>query len=209
VANQTWAGLANWGTAWTGAGTALSSAATATISPQPSANYDFPVQNGGLYGGWYTGLILRVTARGFLTTTATAGTLIWLLAANTANGASATYTTLATTGSLTTTTSVFTGIQWRLEAFIRCTGVASSGNTVSTQGELTIGSNATAPTLATTTNGLALWLPMPAVSGETAVALNTAFGGTGGVPLGLALRCTQATSACTVQLTQWVIEALD
>jgi hypothetical protein len=205
VANQNWSGLLNWGTAWTGAGTALSSAATATISPQPASNYDFPVQNGGLYGGWYPGLLIEVTARGYLTTTSTAGSLTWFLGANTANGTAATYTTLATTAALTTTTAVFTGIQWKLEALIRCTAIASTGNTISTQGELVIGSDATAPTLATTTHGLALWLPMPATSGETAVALNTA---SASPPLGIALRCTQATSACTVQLTEWVLEGI-
>lgn len=202
--SQAWTGLLNQGTAWSGAGTLLNSAATATISPQPSANYDFPVQNGGLPYGWYPGLVLDVEARGFITTTTTSGTLTFFLAANTTNGSGTTYTTLATTAAITTGTVALTGLQWHFKGAIRCTGIANSGNTVSTQGELRVINNATAPTLNAATNAVTLTATMPNVSGETAAAVNTAGASP---PLGIALRCTQATSACSVQLTQWFIEA--
>lgn len=204
--NQAWVGLLNQGTAWSGAGTALSSAATATLSPQPSSNYDFPIQNGGLAYGWYPGMVLRVTAEGFITTTTTSGTLTFFLAANTTNGTGTTYTTLATTAAITTGTVALTGLQWSLDAKIRCTAVANSGNTLSTKGSLRVMNNVTAMTLNAATNAVELVACMPNVSGETAAAVNTA----GASPaLGIALRCTQATSACTVQLSQWFIESLN
>jgi hypothetical protein len=204
--NQAWVGLLNQGPAWSGAGTLLNTAATATISPQPSSNYDFPIQNGGLPYGWYAGLILRVTASGFITTVSTSGTLTFLLAANTTNGTGTTYTTLATSAGITTGTTVTTGIQWELYARIRCTAIASSGNTLSTQGVMRFTNNATAPTLNAVTNAVTLSAGLPAISGETAAAVNTA----GASPaIGVALRCTQATSTCSVQLSEWLLEALD
>lgn len=202
--NQYWRGFLNQGKAWSGAGTLLNSAATATISPQPSSNYDFPIQNGGLPYGWYDGLILDVEARGWITTTTTSGTLTFFLAANTTNGTGTTYTTLATTAGITTGTTALTGLQWWFKGAIRCIGIASSGNTVSTQGELRIINNATAPSLNAATNAVTLTATMPNVSGETSAAINTAGASP---PLGIALRCTQATSACSVQLTQWYIDA--
>lgn len=204
--NQSWSGLLNVGTAWSGAGTALNTATTATISPQPSSNYDFPIQNGGLPYGWYAGMILRVTARGFITTTTSSGTLTFFLVANTTNGTGTTYTTLATTAGITTGTVALTGLQWHLSAAIRCTAVASSGSTLSTQGELRVINNATAPTLNAAANAVTLTATMPAASGETAAAVNTAGASP---PIGIALRCTQATSSCTVQLTQWLLEMMD
>ena len=204
--NQSWSGLLNVGTAWSGAGTVLNTATTATISPQPSSNYDFPIQNGGLPYGWYAGMILRVTARGFITTTTSSGTLTFFLAANTTNGTGTTYTTLATTAGITTGTVALTGLQWHLSAAMRCTAVASSGNTLSTQGELRVINNATAPTLNAATNAVTLTATLPSVSGETAAAVNTAGASP---PIGVALRCTQATSLCTVQLTQWLLEMMD
>jgi len=205
---QSWTSLLNPASPYaSGAGTVLNSIVTAgIISPVNGlANQDVAQVNpNGMPLGWYAGLNIRVTARGFITTVATAGTLTFLLQSRVGN-AGTTYVVLATSTTLTTTTSVFTGLQWKLEAFIRCTGIAKSGSTVSTQGEMdisqTTATQAISQTPATTSNPYKLWLPT--ASGETAAAVDTTQ------LQGINLACTQATSTCTVQLTQWLVEALD
>lgn len=184
---------------WSGAGTVMNTATTATLSPRPTPNtadYNAFVPA----GSFYQGMLIRVTARGFLTTVASSGTLTFFLGSNIGNTGT-TYVTLATTAALTTGTSVITGLQWDLRALIRCTAVATSG-TLATQGELRVGTNVTAPTLVTPPVN-EIKLPMPSASGETAATVDTTQ------TQGIALRCTQATSTCTVQLTQWLVEQLD
>src|ERR1700733_8721337 len=111
MANQSWVSLINGGNATSiGAGTALSTATTATISPcQAGAlTADVAVVNpAGQYLGWYAGMLIRVTAYGFLTTTSTSTTATLLLAANKNNAA---YTTIGTTVGITTGTTVLTGV---------------------------------------------------------------------------------------------------
>jgi hypothetical protein len=186
----------------TGAGAALSTATTATLSPTTGVGVTSDVavvQAPGVYQGWSHGLLIRVTARGFVTTVATAGTLTFLLTAN--KGNAGTYVTLATTAAINTPAAANTGIPWKLEAVARCTNAGvSSGNSVSTQGEMVIGAIA-AQTILTATAGVNVALPN--ASGETAAAVDTTQ------LQGIALRCTQATSTCTVQLTQWLAETLD
>src|SRR5215831_9377932 len=81
---------------WTGAGTALTTATTATISPMPtSATADYNKQMNGT--DWRVGKMIEVLARGFVTTVATSGTLAFFLATNIDNTGT-TYVTLATTG---------------------------------------------------------------------------------------------------------------
>lgn len=193
MAQQTWVQLLNAGAPWqTTAGTALTTATTATISPQAAGNQDFVLP------GFYPGLAVRVTARGFITTTTTSTTATWLLAAN----QSGTYTTLATTAGLATGTTAITGAQWWLRALIRCTAIGSSGNTLSTQGELTAGPNpATSQTI--NVGAATVVLPMPAASGENAVAVNT-FAQTA-----IVLRATLAGANATVQCTQFMLESED
>ena len=198
---QAWTGVLNQGTFWNGAGTVLNTATTAAVSPQAAATRDFPVQGGGQPYGWYVGQLIRVTARGFLTTTGSSGTLAWLLRAN-LNNLNSTLTTLATTAALTTGTGSLTTLQWKLEAFVRCTAIASSGSSVSTQGELTVQTNSTTPTLVTPPVNQIV-LPMPNINGETAASVDTTQ------LQGIQLACTQVTSTCTVQLTEWVIEGLN
>src|SRR5258708_33032355 len=76
MAQQSWVNLLNAGSPWqTAQGATLSTAATATISPQAPTNQDFvlPGQPNGLQ--WYTGMQLRLRARGGLTTGGTTTSL--------------------------------------------------------------------------------------------------------------------------------------
>ncbi len=69
MAQQSWVNLLNGGAPWqTAQGPTLSTAVTATISPQAQTTQDFvlPGQPNGLQ--WYTGMQLRLRARGVLTT---------------------------------------------------------------------------------------------------------------------------------------------
>jgi hypothetical protein len=203
MANQSWGNILIPGQhVWSGAGTVMNTATTATISPRPTPNtadYNAFVPA----GSFYQGMLIQVTARGFITTTTTSGTLTFFLASNIGNTAQ-TYVTLATTGGITTGTTALTGIQWKLEALIRCTSVATSG-TLATQGEFAMQgllasgtALAASPQALTTGVSIGNSFPMPAISGETAATVDTTQ------TQGIALRCTQATSACTVQCTQWL-----
>jgi hypothetical protein len=192
---QPYATLVNWGAPWqTTAGTALSTATTATISPQAPGPKDFPVGTQYLF----VGAVLRVIARGFLTTTATSTTATIFLAAG------ATPTTLVTPNGLTTGTTVVTGLQWKWWSESRITQVGSTGNTISTQGELTLYNSGAAvpanPIALTATPGMSL--PAPNASGETAAAVDTS------IAMALMLRGTLVGANATIQCTQFMIEAL-
>lgn len=204
MANQQWVSLLNpASTLASGAGTALSTATTAVLSPQASvANQDVAVvQAANQPLGWYVGLLIRITARGFITTTATGTTVTYSLRANkTNNTAVASNTVLATSAGISTPAAANTGIPWKIEALIRCTAIASSGNTVSTQGEIWVGAIA-AQTILTGTADVTLGLPN--ASGETAAAVDTT------VFQGIQCAGTLAGANATVQLTQWLVEALD
>lgn len=197
MADQTWVNLLNPdNAASSGAGTALTTATTAAISPQAASNIDFAVVNaGGQYLGWKPSRLIRVTARGFITTTATGTTATWLLRANKQNGG--TFVTLATTAGVATPAAANTGLPWKLEALIRCTAVAASGNTVSTQGELTIMPIA-AQTILTASAEVSVG--MPNASGETLAAVDTS------VYQGIQLAATLAGANATIQCTQWLVE---
>lgn len=202
MANQSWVSLLNPGSPQaSGAGTALSTATTATLSPTTGIGVTSDValvQAASQPYGWYPGLLIRVSAQGFITTTGTQTTATIFLTAN--KGNAGTYTTLATTSGLLTGTGSLTGLQWVMDAVIRCTSVATSGNTVSTQGMLQIipSSAQTIPTASAD-----ITLPLPSASGETAAAVDTTQ------LQGIALRGTLAGANATVQLTQWLVEALD
>lgn len=179
---------------FSGPGTALSTATTATISPIPTgqtADYNKPM-NGS---DWRVGKNIRVWARGFITTTATATTATFFLATNIDNTGT-TYVTLATTAAIATPASALTGLPWSLLATIRCTAVATSGNTLATQGVMEFQTTA-APSLATSSGIVA---GMPNASGETNAAVNTMR------TQGIALRATLAGANATIQCTQWFLE---
>jgi hypothetical protein len=210
MASQSWVSLLNGGLTSSGPGTTWTEAAstTAVISPQTSvANQDFAVaQAGGQPLGWYTGWLIRVTARGWITTNTTTGTLTVSLRANKNNAtAPASNTVLATCVGITTGTTAITGIQYQLDALIRCTGVASSGNTVSTQGTLFLGNSGAgvpaSPIALTASAGMTL--PMPNISGETAAAVDTTQ------LQGIQLCATGTAASGTIACTQWLVEALN
>jgi hypothetical protein len=205
MANQDWVSCLTGGPHASGAGTALATAATATISATQAGALTADVaQIQAAPIGWQPGLLVRVTAQGFLTTTATSTTATIFLAANKGNAGS-TYVTLATPVGITTGTTVITGIQWTLEAIVRCTAIASSGNTVSTQGRLVLGNSGAGvpanPIALTATPGMTL--PLPNISGETAAAVDTTQ------LQGICCRATLVGANATIQLTQWIVEALD
>jgi hypothetical protein len=187
---QFWVSLLNGPTPWQGTnGTALSTATTATISPQAAGSKDFTLPA----NWWYPGCTLRVTARGLLTTTGTSTTLTVLLAAG------ATPTTLATTAGMATGTGSLTGLQWQLDAQVTCTGIGSSGNTLSTQGSLWIATTVS-PAIGTANCTLA---GLPSASGSTAAALDTTSA------MAVMLRATLAGANATIQCTDWDLEALN
>jgi hypothetical protein len=208
MSNQQWVSLINGGSArTTGAGTALSaSATTATISPCQSQALLADVATVNPDGqplGWQVGLLIRVTARGFVNTGATTSNLSWALTANKGNSSS--YQTLATTTVLALGTGAVTGLQYELGALIRCTAVNTQSGAVgacSTQGAVKMTNAVPAtPTLATA-NGLIL--PMPNISGETSLAtIDTS------VVTGIGLRATLSAAFGAVSCTQWLVEALD
>jgi hypothetical protein len=204
MANQNWVSLISGAASLnSGAGAVLNTATTATISPVTGASADVAqVQPGGQYLGFYDGLLIRVTARGFITTTGTSTTATFLLASRVGNTGS-TYITLATSAGIATGTGTLTGVPWQLDGTIRCTEVATSGNTISTQAKLNFPNNVTAPSIGAVTNGVELVAFLPSVSGETAAAVDTTQ------LQGISMRATLAGANATIQLTQWLVEALN
>ena len=185
-----------------GPGATLNTATTATLSPVTGGTADVAQVNvEGAFQGWQAGMLIRVTARGYITSTTTSTTVTFLLAARVGNTGT-TYVTLATSAGLATSATAQTGNPWKLEALIRCTNVATSGNTVATQGEMWVSQNpATAQTLNTGSAGVNLYLP--SASGETNAAVDTTQ------IQGISLRGTLAGANATVVCTQWLVEALN
>lgn len=196
--SQSWSGLLNAGPPWqTTQGTALTTAVTATISPQSPGGTikDFAVQPWFIYPG----AVFRLTAKGFLTTTAVSTTATIFAAA----GANV---VLATPVGLTTGTTVATGIQWEWESISRITAIASTGvNTVSTQGSIRLANLLAAvpsnPTLLTQTPGMTLGAPN--ASGETVAQVDTSSA------MSMMMRGTLAGASATIQCTQFLIESLN
>jgi hypothetical protein len=204
VATQNWISLLNPDAPLSsGAGAALSTAATATLSPVLGNAADVAQVNpAGQYLGWKPSLLIRWTARGFITTTGTSTTAAFLIASRVGN-TGATYITLCTHAMvLNTGTGALTGVPWFAHGLIRCTAVATSGNTVSSEGEITISATpATAQTVGTATAGVNLY--MPSASGETAAVVDTTQA------QGISMRATLAGANATIQLTQWLAEAMN
>lgn len=205
MASQNWVSLLNPASPQaSGAGTALNTAATATLSPVSGGSADVAQVNpAGQYLGWAPGLIVRVYASGILTTTTTSTTATLFLASRVGNSGS-TYVTLGTAAGITTGTTAITGIQWFLEATVTCTSIASSGNTVNTKGRLTMGNSGAGlpanPIALTATPGMVLSIPNSA--GVTSAAVDTTQ------LQGLSVRGTLAGANATLQVDTWVVEAL-
>jgi hypothetical protein len=189
MASQSWVSLLDNSTTFqTASGTALSTATTATISPQAAGSKDFTLPA----NFFYPGLTLRITAQGFLTTTGTSTTLTVLLATSTP-------TTLATSAGIATGTGTLTGLPWHLKGFITCTALGSSGNTLLTEAVMFLATT-TAPAVGTASCTL---IGLPNASGTTASAIDTTSA------QGICLRATLAGANATIQCTNWDIEALD
>ncbi|HSZ38473.1 MAG TPA: hypothetical protein VK817_00800 [Trebonia sp.] len=209
MANQQWVTLVNSGSPRaSGAGTTLSaSATTATISPTQAQALTADVATVNPDGqplGWQVGMLIRVSARGFVNTGGTTSNLSWLLTANKGNSNS--YQTLATTTTLALGVGSVTGLQWELDALIRCTAVntqASAVGACSTQGSVKLPMAVPGAPVALGT-GNAIILPMPNISGETSLAtVDTS------VVTGIGLRATLSAAFGAVACTQWLVEALD
>jgi hypothetical protein len=194
---QFWVSLLNNGDPFqTANGTALSTATTATISPQAATNKDFAVPA----NYFYRGQTLRIRAAGFTTTTTTSTTLTFFLASNINNAG--TYVTLATTAGITTSTTAATGAPWWLTAFITCTAFNSGGSaSLTTQGHLFHQSTAATPALNGTSNLLHFGLPSASGASTANVDLTS--------QQGFALRATLAGANATVQCTNFDIEAMN
>jgi hypothetical protein len=211
MASQNWVSLLNPGIFASGPGASLTLAASTQVASPVTgvANQDIAViQAHGQYLGWQVGMLIRITARGFYTSTSTTGTLTYKLFYNKGNAtAAASQTAILTSAGITTPSSALTGFQWKLEALVRCTAIATSGNTVAAQGELIIGNNVTSPTMnvaaGSLVNDVALWVPMPNITGETATAVDTTQ------LAGLNLQVTGTAAQGTLQCTQWLVEAMD
>ena len=208
MAGQQWVSLINGASARaTGPGTTLAtSASTATISPCQGGALTADVATVNPDGqplGWYAGMLIRVTARGFLNSAGTTSNLSWALAANKGNSSGWYGTNLAATTTLALGTGSITGIQWELSAFIRCIAISQTAGTIATQGSV-IFPNAVpgAPLALTTAN--AMIMPMPNISGETSYASVDTTQITG-----IGLRATLSAAFGTVACTQWVVETLD
>jgi hypothetical protein len=206
MAGQQWVSLINAGSVRaTGPGTTLAtSATTATISPcQAGAlTADVATVNPDGYPlGWYAGLLIRVTARGFVNTAGTTSNLSWLLTANQGNSNS--YKTLATTTTLALGTGSVTGLQWELDALVRCSAVSQTAGTALTQGSVKMPLAVPGAPLSLATANC-LILPMPNISGETSLATVDTTQVTG-----IGLRATLSAAFGTVACTQWLVEALD
>lgn len=189
--------LLNRGAPWqTAAGTSLSTAITATISTQTTGGKDFQIQVPQMY----TGMTFRVTAFGFLTTTATSTTATIFIAAG------ATPTTLCTPNGITTGTTVLTGIPWEWTSYHTITAIASSGNTINSWGKLILGNQAAAlaanPSALTAVGGTGP-LFAPNSNGVTAAAIDTTSA------MSVMMRGTLAGANATVSCQQMLIEAMD
>jgi hypothetical protein len=188
-------GLLNQGAPWqTAQGTILNTAATAIISPQAPGPQDFvlPGQPGGLQ--WYTGMALKLTARGLVTSGGTASNLTVAVAA----GASGTLgSTLLTSGAIALGTTSLTLQVIKLEAILRVISLRTDGTAwLDSQGDLSL-TAASTPTLTTASGVL---VPMP----YTTVLSSTLNPYTAGGALGL--KGTLSAAFGSVQINQFLIE---
>lgn len=196
MAQQDWVNLLNWGVPWqTSAGTQLSaSATTATISPQAAGPQDFILPTQATGTQWYEGMTLKIEAAGQLGSGGTASNLTVFLAC----GVSGTLaTTLSTSAAVALGTGTLSNLEWWLNATVRCIGVGSSGNTLTTEGYLDV---------QTSTAGLAIGtanvtkVPLPL----TNLAFNTYTAATA-----IGLRATLSAAFGNIQCNSFQIYQTD
>jgi hypothetical protein len=167
MAGWAYANLLNSGAPWqTTQGTALSTAATATISPQATGPQDFVLPGQVLGGGlqWYQGMSLMIEAHGVISSGGTTSNLTVFLAA----GVSATLgTTLSTTAAIALGAGSLSSLNWHLWAQVDVVGLRTDANPfLATEGSLVIGMTSAAPAIGTA-NGLVVGLPFTNVNGST------------------------------------------
>jgi|SRR5215831_257750 len=182
MSSQGWVSLLN--DQWQiGAGTTLNTATTAVISPQLTSAKDYVIPP----SEWRINKTIKVFASGQLSSGGTASNLTVLLRTSTP-------TTLSTTPAMALGTGSITNAPWHMWARIRCLAIASTGNTLETEGTL-LYANTAAPSF-TTANAGVLDLPM-----TSAAVDNTA-----NVTLQLAATLSAAFGAITCQtfiVTSW------
>jgi hypothetical protein len=195
---QVWESLLNPGAPWqTASGTALASAATATLSPEGAGGTGADPQ----IFSFYQGFVVRVKARGIYTNGSTATNATFALYASATGTALSGGTSLATTGALALPTSV-TNLLWELEALIQCRAMAQGTSTATlyTHGALRL----QLATPSGTTGNEQVW-PMPATAGPTAADVDTTITHT----VGLVGTLSQATGSPSITCTNFLLEAVD
>lgn len=192
---QYWTSLINPNAPWqTASGTTLSTATTATISPEGAGGTgDDPQQL-----TWWQGQVIRHTARGVYTMGSTATNATFALYASASGTAASGGTALATTGALALPVSV-TGFWWRLKAITQVRAIAQGTSTATlyTHGELLIQT----ATPSGTTGNVQVW-PLPATSGPTAANVDMMIAHT----LALVGTLSQVTGSPTITCTEYLAE---
>lgn len=194
---QYWDSLINPGAPWqTASGTALVTAATATISPEGAGGTGDDPQ----ILTWWQGMVIRIRARGIYTVGSTATNGTFALYGSATGTALSGGTSLATTGALALPTSV-TGFWWRLQAEIQIRAIAQATSTATTytHGELLIQT----ATASGTTGNVQVW-PMPATSGPTVANMDTTIAHT----IGLTGTLSQSVNSPSITCTQFTAEII-
>jgi hypothetical protein len=194
MASQSWVNLLNAGAPWqTAQGTSLTTAATATVSPQATTGLDFvlPGQPNGLQ--WYVGMQLRLKARGNMSSGGTATNLTVFPAVGTSGTLG---TTLCTTPAIALGATSLTTLAWTMECDVTCTALAgASTNTLIADGLITMSdTSANAGTLVTA-NTVTVGMPFQAVQLNTFTAA-TAIG----------LRATLSAAFGNFQCNRFTVE---
>jgi hypothetical protein len=190
---QEWAVLLNSGAPWqTAQGVALSTATTATVSPQAPTAQDFvlPGQPNGLQ--WYPNMHLRIRARGVM---ASGGTTTSLTVIPSIGVSGTLATPLCTTAAIVLGATTLTTLAWRLECDVVCTALGSTGNTLVADGMLIMQDTVT-PALITA-NTVSAPLPW----------LVTAFN-TYTTPTAIGLRATLSAAFGSFQCNRFTVEQL-
>jgi hypothetical protein len=197
MANQDWVNLVNWASPWQiSQGTVLNTATTATITPQAAGSQDFilPTQPNGIQ--FYPGLTYLVKGKGTINTGSAAANLTVFLAC----GVSGTLaSTLSTTSAIALGTGSLSGLEWTLEAEIRCIAIGSSGNTLTTEGFMDIQTSTAALAIGTANVTKA---PLP----FTNLAFNTY---TAATALGIRATLSAATGPPAIQCNSFQIYQTD
>lgn len=172
MASQDWVNLLNWMAPFqTTSGTTLNTATTATITPQAPTTQDFilPTQSSGTQ--FYTTMTLKLEASGTINTGSAAANLTVFPAI----GVSGTLgSTLTTSAAVALGTGSLTGLEWYLLATVRCIATGSTGNTLSSEGQMHV-QTSTAGLAIGTANDTVIPLPFTNLAFNTYTAA-TAIG---------------------------------